>query len=125
MTSLDVALLYLLAAVLAVVLFPLGVGPAPEILARIGVGVIWVTALLACLLSLDRLFRDDAGDGGLDLIVGAPAPLEVIEVLTPARDASGKFLGLDWEAVIYDAEGFVLASGIVNTVTFPAEVSMI
>lgn len=64
--------------VLAVVLFPLGVGPAPEILARIGVGVIWVTALLACLLSLDRLFRDDANDGGLDLLAGAPAPLELI-----------------------------------------------
>ena len=64
--------------VLAVALFPLGVGPSPEILSRIGVGVIWVTALLACLLSLDRLFRDDSGDGGLDLLAGAPAPLEVI-----------------------------------------------
>ena len=42
--------------VLAVVLFPFGVGPEPGILARIAPGVIWVMALLAALLSLDRLF---------------------------------------------------------------------
>ncbi len=64
--------------VLTAVLFPLGVGPEPNILARIAVGVIWVTALLACLLSFDRLFQLDAEDGSLDLIALAPAPLELL-----------------------------------------------
>lgn len=64
--------------VLTVVLFPFGVGPAPEILARISVGVIWVMALLASLLSLDRLFREDAEDGNLDLLALSPAPLEFL-----------------------------------------------
>lgn len=64
--------------VLTVVLFPFGVGPAAEILARIATGVIWVMALLAALLSLDRLFRDDAEDGSLDLLALSPAPLELL-----------------------------------------------
>src|SRR3954469_7765575 len=64
--------------VLTVVLFPFGVGPAAEILARIAVGVIWVTALLASLLALDRLFREEAEDGSLDLLVLSPAPLEFL-----------------------------------------------
>ncbi len=63
---------------LACVLFPLGVGPEPNILARIATGVIWVMALLASLLSLDRLFQLDAEDGSLDLIALAPAPLEFL-----------------------------------------------
>jgi len=62
--------------VLAVVLFPLGVGPEAEILARIGAGIIWVAALLAAVLSLDRLFAGDHADGGLDLLALAPLPLE-------------------------------------------------
>ena len=64
--------------VLGVILFPFGVGPATEILARISVGVIWVMALLAALLSLDRLFREDAEDGSLDLLALSPAPLEFL-----------------------------------------------
>ena len=48
--------------VLTVVLFPFGVGPEPEILQRIGAGIIWVAALLAALLSLDRLFEADYQD---------------------------------------------------------------
>jgi heme exporter protein B len=64
--------------VLACVLFPLGVGPEPNILARIATGVIWVMALLASLLSFERLFQLDAEDGSLDLIALAPAPLELL-----------------------------------------------
>jgi heme exporter protein B len=64
--------------VLAVVLFPFGIGPEPQILARIAVGIIWVTALLACLLSLERLFHLEAEDGSLELIVLSPAPLELL-----------------------------------------------
>ena len=62
--------------VLAVVLFPLGVGPEAEMLRRIGAGIIWVAALLAAVLSLDRLFAADHADGGLDLIVLSAMPLE-------------------------------------------------
>ncbi|MGH7126880.1 MAG: heme exporter protein CcmB [Stellaceae bacterium] len=62
--------------VLAVVLFPFGVGPEPRLLARIAAGVVWVTALLAALLSLDRLFQQDYEDGSLELIALAPLPLE-------------------------------------------------
>jgi heme exporter protein B len=64
--------------VLACVLFPLGVGPEPNILARIASGVIWVMALLAGLLSFERLFQLDAEDGSLDLIALSPAPLELL-----------------------------------------------
>ena len=64
--------------VLTVVLFPLGVGPDTAILARIGPGVIWVTALLASMLSLERLFQADFEDGNLDLLVLGSLPLEAV-----------------------------------------------
>ena len=49
--------------IIVVSLFPLGIGPEQNMLARIAVGVIWVAALLACLLSLDRIFQADYEDG--------------------------------------------------------------
>jgi heme exporter protein B len=58
------------------VLVPLGVGPEPATLARIAPGILWVGALLACLLSLDRIFALDFEDGSLDLLATAPVPLE-------------------------------------------------
>ena len=64
--------------VLAVVLFPLGVGPEANLLARIAAGVIWVAALLAAMMSLERLFQNDFDDGSLELLVLAPVPLEVV-----------------------------------------------
>jgi heme exporter protein B len=63
---------------LAVTLFPLGVGPEPETLRRIAAGVVWVAALLAALLSLDRLFQADYEDGSLDLFALAPLPLPLL-----------------------------------------------
>jgi heme exporter protein B len=63
--------------VLAVVLFPLGVGPELAILQRIGAGIVWVAALLAALLSLDRLFEADHRDGDLDLLALSELPLEL------------------------------------------------
>jgi heme exporter protein B len=63
--------------ILAVVLFPFGVGPQPAVLRRIAAGIVWVAALLAALLSLDRLFHPDYEDGGLDLMALAPLPLEL------------------------------------------------
>lgn len=64
--------------VITVTLFPLGVGPEPNVLARIAAGVVWVTALLATMLSLDRLFQSDYEDGSADLLILAPAPLELV-----------------------------------------------
>ncbi len=60
--------------VLTVILFPFGVGPEPNILARIASGVIWVTALLASMLSLERMFHADYEDGSLDLLLLSPVP---------------------------------------------------
>jgi heme exporter protein B len=68
----------LLFFVIALALFQFGVGPAPEILERIGVGVIWVLALLAVMLSLDRLYQADAEDGSLDLLAQGVLPLELV-----------------------------------------------
>src|ERR1700760_1116519 len=63
--------------ILAVVLFPLGVGPEPAVLQRVGTGIVWVAALLAALLSLDRLFQSDYQDGGLELLALSSLPLEL------------------------------------------------
>ena len=58
--------------VLATVLFPFGVGPDPNMLARIAAGVLWVMALLAAMLSFDRLFLADYEDGSLELLALSP-----------------------------------------------------
>ena len=58
------------------VLVPFGVGPEAAVLARIAPGVLWIAALLACLLSLDRVLATDREDGSLDLLATAPIPLE-------------------------------------------------
>lgn len=63
--------------VIAVVLFPFGVGPEPNILARIAAGVIWVAALMSSMLSLERLFQTDYEDGSLELLTLSPITLEV------------------------------------------------
>lgn len=58
------------------VLVPFSVGPQAALLQVIAPGVLWLGALLACLLSLDRLLALDFEDGTLDLLVTAPLPLE-------------------------------------------------
>jgi len=55
-------------------LFPLGLGPEPEMLRRIGPGVLWVGALLATMLSLARLFTSDHDDGSLEQMALSPEP---------------------------------------------------
>ncbi|APG47333.1 heme exporter protein B [Phaeobacter inhibens] len=60
------------------VLVPFSVGPQSELLGRIAPGVLWLGALLACLLSLDRLLALDWEDGTLDLMATAPLPLEAV-----------------------------------------------
>jgi heme exporter protein B len=64
--------------VLVVSLFPLAVTPTPEALRAMAPGVIWVSALLAVLLSLDRLFKQDYEDGSLDQLMLSPNPLMVL-----------------------------------------------
>lgn len=61
---------------LVAVLVPLGVGPDPALLGRIAPGILWVGALLSCLLTLDRLFALDWEDGSLDQLGLAPIPME-------------------------------------------------
>lgn len=51
---------------IVVTLFPLGIGPGPETLQRIGPGVIWIAAILSSLMGMERLFRDDFNDGSLE-----------------------------------------------------------
>ena len=61
--------------IIVVSLFPLGVGPEPDLLRTLAPGVLWVAALLATMLSLPRLFADDYRDGSLEQLVLAPQPL--------------------------------------------------
>lgn len=61
---------------IVVTLVPFGVGPEGGVLARIAPGILWLGALLACLLSLDRIFALDHEDGSLDLLATAPIPME-------------------------------------------------
>src|SRR5512135_3739664 len=62
-------------------LLPLGVGNDLKLLARVAAGVLWVAAVLAALLSLDRLFQADFEDGSLDLIALSPLPLEIVSAV--------------------------------------------
>ena len=72
------AFMVLMFFVITVTLFPLSVGPEPNLLARMGPGVIWVAALLSTMLSLDRLFQHDYEDGSLELMLLSPVPLELL-----------------------------------------------
>ncbi len=67
--------------IIVVSLFPLGLGPEPSVLSTIAPGVIWVAALLATMLSLNRLFANDYINGTLEQLVLSPHPLTVL-VLT-------------------------------------------
>lgn len=63
---------------IVVMLVPFGVGPGGDLLGRIAPGILWVAALLAALLSLDRIFALDHEDGALPLLATAPLPLEAL-----------------------------------------------
>jgi heme exporter protein B len=105
------------------VLVPLGVGADPATLGRIAPGILWVGALLACLLSLDRIFALDHEDGSLDLLATSPIPLEgVVAVkalahwlvtglpLTLLAPALGVLLNLDPQGYVW-----LVASLLVGT----------
>jgi heme exporter protein B len=108
---------------LIAVLVPLGVGPEMSVLGRIAPGILWVGALLACLLSLDRIFALDMEDGSLDLLATAPIPLEgVVAVkalahwlvtglpLTLISPLLGILLNLSWAG-----QGWLLLSLLLGT----------
>lgn len=65
----------LLFLLMVVSLFPLGLGPDPEVLASSAAAIVWVAALLSVLLSLERLFRSDFDDGSLEQFALSPCPL--------------------------------------------------
>ncbi|MGR3615975.1 MAG: heme exporter protein CcmB [Paracoccaceae bacterium] len=69
---------------IVVVLVPFSVGPESELLSAISAGILWLGALLACLLSLDRLLALDWEDGSLDLLATAPLPLEGVVTIKAA-----------------------------------------
>ncbi len=68
----------LLFFILVVTLFPLGIGPEPQVLSRVAPGIIWVAALLASMLSLERLFKADFVDGSLEQMLLSPQPLPLM-----------------------------------------------
>ncbi|WP_316013998.1 heme exporter protein CcmB [Roseobacter sp. HKCCA0434] len=66
---------------IVILLAPLGIGPDQQLLGQVAPGLVWVAALLACLLSLDRLFHADWEDGTLDILALSPLPLEAVVAL--------------------------------------------
>lgn len=88
-----VGLVFFLAVIVVV---PFGVGPDLKLLARIGPAILWIGALLATLLNLDRLFRDDREDGSLDLLMLTDVPL----VLTVLAKCAGAWLATGLPLVI-------------------------
>jgi heme exporter protein B len=95
-----------------VTVIPFGVGPDMKLLSRIGPAVLWIGALLATLLGLDRLFQDDRDDGTLDLYFLTGLPLELMVLakilghwlatglpLVVAAPALGLLLNLDPSAL--------------------------
>ena len=69
---------------IVVVLIPFALGPDQSALALVAPGVLWLGALLACLLSLDRIFGLDYEDGSLDLLATSPLPLEAVYIVKAA-----------------------------------------
>ncbi|MGO4915378.1 heme exporter protein CcmB [Pseudogemmobacter sp. W21_MBD1_M6] len=105
------------------VLVPFGVGPEGAVLARIAPGILWVGALLACLLSLDRIFHLDFEDGSLDLLATAPIPLEGVVAMKAAAHWVTTGLPLVLAAPVlglllnlpYGAYGWLMASLLLGT----------
>jgi len=98
--------------VIVVSLFPLGVGPDMDVLRGIAPGVIWVAALLASMLALERLFSGDYRDGSLEQLLLVPQPLSLLVLgkvlahwlvsgapLILMAPLLGMQLGLSWDAV--------------------------
>ena len=114
---------------IAVALVPLGIGPDLGILARISPGILWVGALLAALLSLDRIFATDWEDGSLELLVTAPLPTEGIVLaksiahwlttglpLAVAAPVFGVLLNLPWPGHIWLFVGLLVGTPALSVI---------
>ncbi|QGZ35046.1 heme exporter protein CcmB [Stappia indica] len=88
------ALIGVLFFLAVVTVIPFGVGPDLNLLARIGPAVLWIGALLATLLGLDRLFQADRDDGSLDLVLMAGRPLEIVVLIKCLAHWAGTCLPL-------------------------------
>jgi heme exporter protein B len=77
-----------------VAVMPFALGPDLNLLARLGPAILWIAALLATLLGLDRLFQADHEDGSLDLLVNGSPPLEVVVLVKCAAHWTASALPL-------------------------------
>ncbi len=120
------------------ILVPFGVGPNPDLLARIAPGILWVGALLACLLSLDRIFQLDFEDGTLDLLATSPLPLEGVATikslahwlttglpLTLGAAPLGQLMNIPQDAVFWLVCGLALGTPALSVIgTFGAALTV-
>ena len=109
--------------VIVVSLFPLGIGPEPNTLREIAPGVVWVAALLASMLALERLFAVDHADGTLEQMLLAPQPVSLLVlgkitahwlVTGLPLVVIGPVLGLQYD-LAPDALGVLLVSLLLGT----------
>ncbi|MEP5758091.1 MAG: heme exporter protein CcmB [Litoreibacter sp.] len=121
-----------------VILVPFGVGAESSVLARIAPGILWVGALLACLLSLDRIFQLDFEDGSLELLATSPLPLEGTATLkalahwittglplTLAAPGLGIFLNMQPNAMIWLAISLAIGTPALSIIgTFGAALTV-
>ncbi len=120
------------------VLVPFATGPETARLAPIAPGILWIGALLACLLSLDRIFALDREDGALDLLATAPIPLEGVALskalahwlttglpLTLAAPALAVLLSLPWPGHLWLAASLALGTPALSLIgTFGAALTV-
>ncbi len=123
---------------IVVVLVPFGVGPEASVLARIAPGILWVAALLAALLSLDRIFALDLEDGSLPLLATSPLPLEGVALvkgmahwittglpLTLAAPALGVLLNMEPAAYVWLVASLALGTPALSMIgTFGAALTV-
>ncbi len=123
---------------IVVALVPFGVGANPDLLARVAPGVLWVAALLASLLSLDRIFALDWEDGSLELLATAPIPLEAVALakaaahwittglpLALAAPVLGILLNLPWPGHLWMMISLLLGTPALSVIgTFGAAVTV-
>ena len=77
-----------------VAIMPFALGPDMILLAKLGPAILWIAALLATLLGLDRLFQGDCDDGSLDVVVNSALPLEVVVLVKCAAHWASSTLPL-------------------------------
>jgi heme exporter protein B len=89
-----------------VTIVPFGLGPDLRLLAKLGPAILWLGALLATLLGLDRLFQVDSEDGSLDLLINSVLPLELVVLVKCAAHWTTSILPLVIAAPLF---GLMLA----------------